>query len=85
VNRVIGKHDDSVGAVALAELEDGPVIVSGGGDGTVRVWDARTGVPGLLIDLGSAVHSLAWSSAPPRLAVAASRGLSVIELTHPQI
>jgi WD40 repeat protein len=30
---------DQVSAVAVAELEGRPVVVSGGMDGTVRVWD----------------------------------------------
>ena len=32
-------------AVAAAELEGRPVVISGGGDGTVRVWDLATGDP----------------------------------------
>ena len=38
-------HDGPVNAVAVAELEGRPVVVSGSGDGTVRVWDLATGTP----------------------------------------
>ena len=32
-------------AVAAAELDGRPVVISGGSDGTVRVWDLATGTP----------------------------------------
>jgi WD domain, G-beta repeat len=38
-------HDDSVNAVAVAELKGRPVVISGGDDRTVRVWDLTTGAP----------------------------------------
>ena len=40
-------HDGWVTAVAVGRAGDREVIVSGGGDGTVLVWDAVTGQPGL--------------------------------------
>ena len=38
-NYVIGHHDDSVYALAMGVLEGRPVVVSGGDEGQVRVWD----------------------------------------------
>jgi len=76
-------HDERVRAVAVGQLDGRPVIVSGGFGGTVRSWDARTGAPGLLIDLGSVVRGLALSSVPPRLVVSTSQGLIVIDLSRP--
>ena len=39
-------HGGWVQAVAAAELDGRPVVISGGSDGTVRVWDLATGDPG---------------------------------------
>ncbi len=36
-------HADSVNAIAVAQLQDGPVAVSGSADGSVRVWDLGSG------------------------------------------
>lgn len=40
---VVGRHGGEVTAVAAGTLDGTPVAVSGGGDGTVRVWDLRAG------------------------------------------
>ena len=46
-HQVLTGHDDSVNAVAAGVLPDGtPVIISGGADGTVRVWRTADGAPG---------------------------------------
>src|SRR5437762_2866546 len=44
-HRIAGRHGDAVNAVAVAELEGRPVVVSGGDDGTVRAWDLAHGTP----------------------------------------
>jgi len=38
-------HDGRVLAVAAAELDGRPVVISGSDDRTVRVWDLATGTP----------------------------------------
>jgi WD40 repeat protein len=42
-HRVIGKHGAEVTALALAQVENRHVIISGSKDGTVRVWDLAEG------------------------------------------
>ena len=45
-HQVLTGHTGGVNAVAVGALPDGtPVIVSGGGDGTVRVWRLADGTP----------------------------------------
>ena len=45
-HQVLIGHDGGVNAVAVGALPDGtPVIVTGGGDGTVRVWRLADGAP----------------------------------------
>ena len=41
----LGRHTGVVSAVAVGKLDGRPIVVSGGGDSTVRVWDLGTGVP----------------------------------------
>jgi hypothetical protein len=38
-------HNGAVNAVAAAELDGRPVVISGSADGTVRIWDLATGAP----------------------------------------
>jgi eukaryotic-like serine/threonine-protein kinase len=35
----------AVNAIAIAQLDGRPVVVSGSEEGTVRVWDLATGAP----------------------------------------
>jgi len=59
VGRPLTGHTDQVRAVTAATSNDGCVIlVSGGQDGTIRLWDPATGVPHAVIPLGIAVHAL---------------------------
>ena len=56
---IAGRHDSAVGAVAVGQRQGQPVIVSGGVDGTVRVWDLETGGPALGPLTGD--HGQAWA------------------------
>lgn len=44
-HHTITGHTFGVNAVAVAELDGRPVVVSGADDHTVRVWDLATGAP----------------------------------------
>jgi uncharacterized protein (DUF779 family) len=44
-SRQLTGHPSGVQAVALGEIDEQPVIVSGGSEGRVRRWDARSGHP----------------------------------------
>ena len=44
-SNLLGRHADGVLAVATAEMAAGPVAVTGGQDGLLRVWDMGTGGP----------------------------------------
>ncbi|SCE49771.1 WD domain-containing protein, G-beta repeat-containing protein, partial [Streptomyces sp. DvalAA-14] len=42
---ILGTHTSPVRAVTTAVLDGRPVAVTGGGDGTVRIWDLASGQP----------------------------------------
>lgn len=44
-SEIVGRHTGPVGAVAVAVVGGRPVAVTGGDDGTVRVWDLGSGTP----------------------------------------
>jgi hypothetical protein len=74
-----------VNAVAVADLDGRPVVVSGSGDHTVRVWDLQRSGPtvddGLVIDVAADVLSALVRTRT--LLVAAARGVLAIELRPP--
>ena len=51
-------HTGGVTAAAVGELDGRPVVVSGGGDSTVRVWDPATGGNPRVIRLDVSVLSV---------------------------
>jgi WD40 repeat protein len=59
--RILTGHTDGVEAVAVGALPDGtPVIISGGEDGTVRVWRLVGGTPVVPpLDLPESIQALA--------------------------
>jgi hypothetical protein len=58
--QLIGHHG-TVWSVAVGQIDDQPVIVSGSLDGTVRVWDARSDRPQREPLIGH--HGIVWSVA----------------------
>ena len=61
VGEALTGHDGAVFAVAAEALPDGtPVIISGGEDGTVRVWRTADGIPLVPpLDLPESVRTVA--------------------------
>jgi WD40 repeat protein len=65
--RVLEGHSGSVDSVAVGRLCGRDVIVSGGWDGTVRVWDAETGEPAVKIGVLTGHSNYVTSVAVGRL------------------
>jgi WD40 repeat protein len=62
-----GRHKGDVDRLAVTSLEDRPVIVSAGTDGTLRIWELVDGTPiGPISAHGSAISALAVRQLPDR-------------------
>ena len=75
--QVLNGHDGWVRAVAAGILPDRtPIVISGGSDGTVRVWQLADGVPvgQPLAGHGSAVNAVAFGRLPDGTPVIVSGG-----------
>jgi hypothetical protein len=64
-----------VWSVAVGEVDGVPVVVSGGADGTVRVWSVTKPIRQTCIELASAVRDTAIFD---NHVIAAGRGLAAL-------
>jgi hypothetical protein len=60
--QMVGRHRGAVTALVTTRLAGRPVAVSGGVDGTVRIWDLEDRRPVDRIDIGRPVFSVAPSA-----------------------
>jgi WD40 repeat protein len=72
-------HEGPVMSIAVGMLQGASFVVSGGFDGTVRLWDARGGAFAK-VHIESTVTGLALER-PDTLVVAATRGLLVLRFS----
>jgi WD40 repeat protein len=75
-------HHGSVNAVAVARIHARDVVVSGGDDQTVRLWDVATRVELAVLDLLAPVSSLVIDETGQRLYIATGRAVATIDLTR---
>ncbi|MGH8900090.1 MAG: hypothetical protein ACRDYA_00010 [Egibacteraceae bacterium] len=72
-------HTSAVQAVAVGEVHGRAVAVSGGYDGTVRMWDPAAGRPVARVELDASVKAIACHGAI--VVTATDRGLVALRLT----
>jgi hypothetical protein len=82
--RLLG-HDASVYCVAFSD--DGQRVYSGGGDGTVRIWDTETGEQVGVLDAGRrAVHRMSFDPKRQRLYVGDRGGeLAIVDVERNEV
>ena len=77
-HRVIARAGGRVLALAVGERAGHAVIVSGGYDGTVRVWDLENLSPENLIDVDCTVEAIALTHGS-RIVIAGTKGLMLLD------
>jgi WD40 repeat protein len=79
-HRVFHGHGGTVNAVVVTQIGLQTAIVSGGTDGTLRIWDALTGEQeaSLRSDSGSIIHSVAVGQVSGRPVIVADAGDIVV-------
>jgi WD40 repeat protein len=79
-------HPDAVHAVAIGTFEWGPIIVSGGGEGTVRIWDPDTGrTIGQPLQRALPIRALALGQAEGRRVIAFGGDDRTVRVWNPPI
>jgi WD40 repeat protein len=72
-------HPGGVSALAVATLDGRPIVITGGGDSTVRAWDLSNGNLLLVAGLGARVWGLTFG-ASTLLVVGTPVGLVALRL-----